>query len=398
MNTPISTYLWPGETHFGYGAAALVGPKSASFGASSAFIIADPGVVQAGLLADVTHSLDSTGVVYTLYDKVVPNPDVDSVQAAATAMRDSGAQVLIGIGGGSALDTAKAVKLVMGGPPDATVWEYALLLGDEKRMYPAAAAMPPLIALPTTAGTGAEVTPWAVITQPETHRKFGVGDVNTIPDVALLDPGLTLTLPPHLTAATGMDTLSHLIEAYVSTNHNPILDPMILYGIGLVGRSLRVAMVRGSDRAARADMLQASLIGGIAITSKWLGACHSLAHPLSGLAQVHHGLACAIMLPHQMAFSLMGAMERYADVAAALDPSGVSGSVRKRANHAVKAVQRLMRDLDLPLSLSEVGVSEQLIPALAKAAITDLNWWTNPRQINEEDMATLYRRALWGMF
>lgn len=393
----ISTYFWPGETHFGVGAAALVGPTALTYKAASTFILADPGVVQAGLLNGITASLEEAGLAYTIYDQVVANPDIASVQAAAAAMRQSGAKLLVGVGGGSALDTAKAVKLMVGSPAEANVWEYALLLGDEKRAYPDAAALPPYIAIPTTAGTGAEVTPWAVLTQPEQQRKFSVGDRRTIPDVALLDPALTLTLPPHLTAATGMDALSHLIEAYVSTNHNPILDPMILYGISLVGRSLRMAVMRGSDLNARTDMLHASLIGGIAISSKWLGACHSLAHPLSAQANLHHGLACAIMLPGQMRYNLPAAMERYADVAAALDPSGTSGSTRKRANHAVKAVQRLIWDLEIPDSLSEAGVDQEMIPALAKAAMTDLNWWTNPRQVSEEVMERLYHQAFWGV-
>jgi alcohol dehydrogenase len=201
-----------------------------------------------------------------------------------------------------------------------------------------------------------------------------------------------MTLPAHLTAATGMDALSHLIEAYVSTNHNPVLDPMILYGIELAGRSLRTAVARGDNRQARSDMLQASMIGGIAISSKWLGACHSLAHPLSSLADVHHGLACGIMLPHQMAYSLPGALERYADVAAALGYAG-KGSLRKRAKGAVTAVRDLMTDIGLPTTLCDADVDETLIPALAKAAYVDLNWWTNPRTVSEAVMADLYRQA-----
>jgi alcohol dehydrogenase class IV len=203
-----------------------------------------------------------------------------------------------------------------------------------------------------------------------------------------------MSLPPYLTAATGMDALSHLIEAYVSTNHNPLLDPMILYGIELVGRSLRTAVVRGSDREARRDMLEASLIGGIAISSKWLGACHSLAHPLSSLAGVHHGLACAIMLPHQMQYSLVGTVERYAAVAGALDAgSGSKGSVREQAAGAITAVRQLMNDIDCPMRLRDVGVKRDLIPALAQAAYIDLNWWTNPRQVDQAVMAKLYQEA-----
>lgn len=386
-----STYLWPGTVHFGFGAAGLVGQETQARGAQSAFIIVDPGVMKAGLLDVVLDSLYAVKVLFTIHDKVTPNPDVESVHLAAKAFRESKAEVLIGVGGGSALDTAKAVKLMVGGAAAATVWDYANMLGDERRPYPPSHKMPPTIAIPTTAGTGAEVTPWAVITRNEDGLKFGVGDDTTFPEVALVDPALTLTLPPFLTATTGMDTLCHLIEAYVSTRHNPILDPMILHGITLVGGSLRTAVARGDNQQARYDMMQGSFIGGVAISSKWVGAAHSLAHPLSGLAGVPHGLACAIMLPHQMAYSLVGALARYADVAAAL---GVRHrGTREQALAGVTAVAELLQDIALPTRLRDVGVSADLIPALAKAAITDLNWHTNPRTINEEAMAQLYHQA-----
>jgi alcohol dehydrogenase len=388
----ISTYLWPGQTHFGFGAAEWVGEEAKRLGATAVLLITDPGVAAAGLLEPITTSLDKAGIGTTIYAEAEANPSLESVHAATAVFRESGAQVIIGVGGGSPLDTAKAVKLQAGGPPDVSIWEYATMLGDEKRPYPPPSAMPAYIAIPTTAGTGAEVTPWAVLTHTEKHIKFGVGDASTTPDVALIDPELTMILPAHLTAATGMDALSHLIEAYVSTNHNPVLDPMILYGIELVGRSLRTAVARGDNRQARSDMLQASMIGGNAISSKWLGACHSLAHPLSSLADVHHGLACGIMLPYQMGYSLIGALERYADVAAALGYAGKS-SLRKRARGAVTAVHDLLVDTGLPTTLCDAGVDEKLISALAKAAYTDLNWWTNPRQVSEAVMADLYRQA-----
>jgi alcohol dehydrogenase len=255
--------------------------------------------------------------------------------------------------------------------------------------------MPPCIAIPTTGGTGAEATPWAVITRHEDGMKFWVGDEGTIPDVALVDPGLSVTLPSHLTAATGMDALSHLVEAYVSTRSNPLLDPLILHGIELIGRSLRTAVAQGRQHEARSDMMQASLIGGMAICSKLLGACHSLAHPLSGLAELHHGLACGIMLPHQMSYSLIGAMGRYGDIAVALDDVWLQEmSVRERAMGSVTAVAELMHDIGLPTRLSELGVNEELIPALAKAAYKDQNWRTNPREVSEEALADLYTAAL----
>ena len=388
----ISYYIWPGQVQFGFDAAGLVGQEARARQASHVFIIADPGVVAAGLTEPVIASLKVAGLSYNLYDRVIPNPDTESVDTAVAAFRESKADCIVGIGGGSSLDTAKAVRLAAGG--GGRIAEYALLLGDKTR--PPGGHMAPMIAIPTTAGTGSEVTPWAVITDNSRKLKMGVGGAFLVPTVALIDPELMLTLPPMLTAATGMDALSHCIEAYVSTNDNPALDPMILHGIELIGRSLRVAVVQGQttqSREARRDMALAAMIGGIAISSKWLGACHSLAHQLSGFANVQHGLANALMLPQQMAYSLTGALERYARVAEAL---GVppEGSLRQRAERAIEAVRELTVDVGLPTRLRDVGVTEEMIPGMAYNAYNiDLNWWTNPRTVNEAVMEQLYRAA-----
>lgn len=387
----MSSYIWPGQIHLGHGAAARVGTEARADGATHVFVIADPGVAAAGLLAPVLASLVAAELPHTLYTEVVPNPSAESVDAAAAAYRDSGADLIIGVGGGSGLDTAKAVRLVVAGSADGRVAEYALRLGDLSRPHPR--HLPTYIAIPTTAGTGAEVTPWAVITDTENKMKFSVGGPRSVPSIALIDPDLMLRLPSFLTAATGMDALTHCIEAYVSTNHNPVLDPMILRGIELVARNLPIAVAQGGNRAARHAMAEAAMIGGIAISSKWLGACHSLAHQLSSFANVQHGLANAIMLPFQMAYSLPGAIERYADVAIALGVEP-TGSLRERAERGVAAVRQLNTDVGLPTTLRDAGVDEAVIPAMAHHAYTvDLNWWTNPRSINEQAMEQLYRAA-----
>lgn len=390
MTAP-SYYIWPGQVYFGFGTAGRVGAEAKAEGASNVFVLADPGVVAAGLLDPITSSLKDAGLAYSVYDQVVPNPDTGSVDAAVGAFRESGADLIVGVGGGSGLDTAKAVRMVAGGPPEGRVAEYAYRFGPNARPHPR--QLPPYIAIPTTAGTGADVTPWAVITDAADKFKFGVGGPRSVPTMAIIDPELMLTLPAFLTAATGMDALTHCIEAYVSTNDNPALDPMILYGIELVGRSLTAAVARGGNRAARHDMAQAAYIGGVAISSKWLGACHSLAHQLSGFANVQHGLANSIMLPHQMAYSLPGALERYARIGAALGVAA-GGSPRQQAERAVEAVRQLAQDCGLPTRLRDVGVTEEMIKPMAKLSYTvDLNWWTNPRSVNEDAMAALYRAA-----
>jgi alcohol dehydrogenase class IV len=390
MTAP-SYYIWPGQVYFGFGASQRVGAEAQAEGAKHVFVIADPGVVKAGLLEPITGSLKVAGLAHTIYDQVIPNPDTISVDAAVAAFRESQADLIVGVGGGSGLDTAKAVRMVAGGPPEGRVAEYAYRMGDKARPHPK--ILPLYIAIPTTAGTGADVTPWAVITDVAEKYKFGVGGPRSVPSMAIIDPELMLTLPPFLTAATGMDALTHCIEAYVSTNDNPLLDPMILYGIELIGRSLTIAVARGDNRAARYDMAQAAYIGGVAISSKWLGACHSLAHQLSGIANVQHGLANSIMLPHQMAYSLPGAIERYARIGAALGVPA-EGTLHQRAERAAAAVRQLAEDAGLPSRLRDVGVTEAMIKPMAKLAYTvDLNWWTNPRSVNEDVMEQLYRAA-----
>ncbi|WP_420630452.1 iron-containing alcohol dehydrogenase family protein [Candidatus Leptofilum sp.] len=393
--SPIATYYWPGQTHFGFGAAQRVGDEAKALGVQQrVFLVTDSGIVAAGLLQTVLDALDMAGLETAVFDQTPPNPNTTAVDAAAAQFRDSGAELVIGLGGGSPIDAAKAVRILAGGPPDAKIAEYALMLGDKVRPLPTVTQMPPMIAIPTTAGTGAEVTPWGLITDPARKLKMGVGGPATIPTVALIDPAMTLPLPPHLTAATGMDALTHLIEAYVSTNTAPIaLDALIVDGLGRIGRFLRLAVAQPAHQQAREEVMLASMLGGIAISSRWLGAAHSLAHQLSGIADVHHGLACALMLPAQMQFSLPGALERYANVAQALEPCPVVGSVREEAERGITAVRQLMRDTNLPLRLRDVGVTEEMIPILADNAVIDLNWTTNPRAITRDQMETLYRET-----
>lgn len=394
MKATIAKYIWPGPTHFGFGAAALAGPQVKAHEGTAVFILSDPGVIEAGLLEPVIASLNTAGLAYIIYDQTPSNPDIASANAAGAAFRASGADAIVAVGGGSVLDAGKAVRLLVGGPEAASVAEYALILRDKARQAPQPQDMPPMIAIPTTAGTGSEVTPWALITDLERKLKFGVGGAYLLPNVALIDPELSLTLPASLTAATGVDALSHCIEAYVSTNENPALDPMILYGIELIGRSLRLAVAQPGNHQARQDMMLAAMIGGIAISSRWLGACHSLAHQLSSFAHIHHGVAIALMLPHQMAYSLIGALERYSHIAAALDPYvAEEGSLRQQAERAVAEVRQLITDVGLPTRLRDVGVTGEMIPPLAKNAIIDLNWQTNPRLISEGALEYLYEQA-----
>ena len=391
--TTIANYLFPGNTRFGFGAVALAGQEAARLGASHAFILTDPGVAAAGLIEPVVAALSAAGIVYTVHTHCPSNPDAASIDAAAAAFRAVGADLVIGLGGGSPIDGAKAIRALIGGPPEASIIEYALMLRDRARPVPHVRDMPPMIAIPTTAGTGAEATPWALITDLENKQKKGIGGPNLVPTVAIVDPEMTLGLPARLTAATGMDALSHLIEAFVSTNTAPIaLDPLILYGIDLLNRYLPVAVHQPGNREARENVMLAAFLGGIAISSRWLGAAHSLAHQLSTFADVHHGLACSLMLPPQMEFSLPAAYERYARVAAALDPALDNAlPLEQRAFCAVDSVRRLVTTVGLPTRLRDAGVAEGLIPEMTEHAYIDLNWTTNPRPVTPADLEVMFR-------
>lgn len=389
MAYSVVSLICPPQVHFGFGAVKRLGSEARSLGSRHAFVLTDAGVVSAGLVEPVAGALGAAGIAFTVFSQVKPNPDQGSIASAHTAYEASGADLIVGLGGGSSLDTAKAVRLLAGG--GGQIADYDLLLGEQCRPIPD--QLPPLVAIPTTAGTGSEATAWAVITDPGRRFKTSVGGPRLVPSVALVDPALMLGLPSALTAATGLDALSHCIESYVSTVEHPLIDQMALYGIELIGRSLRTAVAQGHDRAARYDLALAALIGGLALNGKWGGACHSAAHQLSTFAEVHHGVANALMLPHQIAHSLDAVPDRYVRVAAALG-AAPTGEVREQARAAVTAVRQLSADVGLPERLSVVGVTADMIPAMAQNAYRDDSWATNPRAVSVEVFEAWYRAAL----
>ena len=382
----LTAFSFPTRTLYGAGALAELPAALVKLGVRRPLVVTDGGLVKTDAFAQLAAVMgaDNQGKTWFVFDGVHPNPVEEDVRQAAAALRDHQCDGVIAIGGGSPLDAGKAARLL------------ALRPGyDLSKFYEESdwSGLLPLVAIPTTAGTGSEATPWSVITDLKAHYKFGVGGTVAIPEVALVDPQLMLGLPPFLTAATGMDALSHLIEAFVSTNINPLLDPLILRGIELAGAQLLAAVRHGTDLTARAAMAQAALLGGIAISSNWLGACHSLSHQLSSFADVQHGLANAIMLPHQMRYSLPAALARYAQVGVALG-SPAKGTAQKRAEFAVERVAALARDCGLPLRLRDAGVDAALLAPMAHSAfVNDSNHTTNPRPCTEASLAEMYQAA-----
>ncbi len=381
-----SIWSFPTRILFGEGTVTETGPEAVRLEANHAFIVTDPGVRDAGLVNEVTRSLEKSGIATTVADGVTTNPTEAEVLAAAKTFTDAGADLIVGLGGGAPIDVAKLVRLAATHPAPLDRYDDAIG-GDAHITEP----MPPMIAIPTTAGTGSEVGRSGVLTIQKTNRKTVIFSPRLIADVAILDPVLTFSLPTHLTAATGFDALTHNIEAYCSKGDHPMADAMALMGIELVAKHIVTAVEDGKDLEARGAMLKASMMGAVAF-QKGLGACHALAHPLGAELGMHHGLANALCLPAVLDFNRTAAPRRIARIARVL---GVKGNdVETLAFECSGAVRALRAQLGLPSGLGEAGVTEDQLAGLAPLAQADYVHHPNPRTCTKEDMLALYRASL----
>ncbi|HYB21735.1 MAG TPA: iron-containing alcohol dehydrogenase [Thermodesulfobacteriota bacterium] len=381
---PISFQLLGASVRLGAGTIKEVGAAFQSAGGKKVLIITDPGVVKAGLLGPAMKSLEESKISYEVFDRIEPNPSDRTVMEGVQLFKRAGCDAILGVGGGSPLDASKAIQVMASHPGE--ILEYFGVAAAAKITRP----RPYLIAIPTTSGTGSEVSRGAVITDTKTKTKsiLRTGPSN----LAILDPEMTLTMPPRLTAATGMDALSHHIEACVSNAYQPVCTALALEGIRLVARSLRKAVSSGDNLDARTDMAVASMMGALAF-QKGLGAAHSLAHQLSTEADVHHGVANSILLPHVMRFNLPDAREDLVLVSRALGERTDSLPAAEGAERACLAVSRLASEIGLPQRLRDVGVKEEQIPVLAEKSMADWCHPFNPRPCSVADMVELYRAA-----
>ena len=381
-----SIWSFPTRVIFGQGAAQELGSEAKRLGAKHALLVSDPGVAGAGILDGISESLQAAGLGVTRYTDVSGNPLEAEVLGATDAYRDSGADLIVGVGGGSALDVAKLVRVLATHPPPLAQYDDAkggdALITED---------VPPMIALPTTAGTGSEVGRSGVVTIEATHKKTVIFAPKLMPNVAILDPMLTVSLPPRATAATGFDALTHCIEAYCAKGHHPMADAIALEGVRLVVAHLETAVHDGKDLKARGAMLEAAMMGATAF-QKGLGACHSLAHPLSAETGMHHGLANALCLPAVLDFNRQAVPERIAAIARILGARG--DDVETLAFECSGAVKALRRKLGLPDGLAAEGISEDDLPRLAELAILDACHAMNPRECVAEDMLALFRASL----
>ena len=365
----------------GPGAVSSLASVIGELGISRPLLVTDPGVAAAGLVDRVLPQLDGAVV----FDQVRPNPDIALVDGAAEVYRDSGCDGLVALGGGSSMDAAKSIGVVAGHGGSIAQYEW----GHD----PIEHRIPPLVAIPTTAGTGSEVTLWAVITDHERKIKFNVGGTPLIgAHVALIDPELMLGLPAAVTAATGMDALSHAIECFTCDYHQPFNDAVALHAIELAGRWLRVAVADGSSLEARTQMAHAAMLGGMAYGTESAGAAHAMSQSAGGVHDCAHGALTARVLGPVCEYNVPASPERYARIAQGLGVDTGSMDVLEAALAGVEEVYRLTDDVGIP-TMEQLGFSTDEIPMLARIAFEDPQTQGNPREVDVAGYEEMYRNA-----
>ena len=367
---------FPTRIRFGVGAVAELADHLRAAGVAKPLVVTDGGLRGTDALARLEAAL--ADVPHAVFDGVQPNPLADDAAAGAAAYREAGCDGVIGFGGGSSLDVAKVVRILVshGGDP----LDYDYFVGGMDKIT---ADQPFLVAIPTTAGTGSEVGRSSVVTDPQTKVKRPIFSPHMLPPLVVADPQLTVGLPARITADTGIDALTHSVEAYLTpAGYRPMCDGIALRGIGMVGGALRAAVADGSDLAARASMLMAALMGAVAF-QKGLGATHALAHPLSTLAGLPHGRANGLLLPHVLRFNAEAVPDRVRDVGRALADT----------DDAAAAVEALAADVGQPRNLTAAGVDRGLLDDLVAQAMGEHLLAENPRPLTEADVRRLYEEA-----
>lgn len=378
----------PTRIRFGVNAIAELGATVKQLMAGKALLVVDPGLESAGLLEKITAPLHDAGIPYEIYNRVDPEPGLQLADEGVVRARQAGCDCVIGAGGGSAMDVAKAISILLtnGGKAE----DY---LGLNKIPRPGA----PKIMIPTTAGTGAEVTFTAVFINEKTRSKAGMNGDFLYPEAAILDPALTLSLPAKVTAYTGIDALTHALEAYVSTQAHALSDMYALEAIRLISANLGMAYAHGGNMEARAAMLMGSLLAGRALATAGVGLVHAMAYPLGGMFGIPHGLANAVLLPYVMEYNIIGAPERFARIADAMGYGESVPNVRDGAETAVDAVRILNEDVGIPETLAALDIPLEKIPEMAAIALTVTRpVENNPRRPTKEDVIAVYENAFHG--
>jgi alcohol dehydrogenase class IV len=375
----------PTVIHYGFGVSEQAGQFATQLRGQRALVVCGPCVRHLPSTDRILRSLRQSGLSVHVYDAVKSDPDVATVDGGLAQLRQSQADVIVGLGGGSAMDCAKAIAILASNPAPITLYE-----GVDKVQNPAF----PLILIPTTAGTASEVTLNVVVTDPGRRTKLGILSLHAAARFALVDPELTLSVPPSITAATGMDAFTHALESYLSRHAYPISEMLALDAMRRIAGHLLRAVQRGDDREARNEVMMGSVMAGLAFNNTRLGNSHAMSHPLGGHFHVPHGVANAIMLPHVMAFNVPAAAAKLARVAAAMGEDVAGLPEEKAAWVAVEAVARLNAQVGIPKGLREFGVDPAAIPAMAEEAMKSGNVRANPRDTTLEDIVALFEAAM----
>ena len=369
-------------SYFGAGSIVNIVDEVKKRGFKKALVVTDKDLIKFNVATKVTKLLDDNGLSYQIFDDVIPNPTIGIVQKGVEIFKQSGADYLIAIGGGSPQDTAKAIGIIINNPEYADVRS---LEGVAPTKKPAV----PTIAIPTTAGTAAEVTINYVITDEEKKRKFVCVDPHDIPAVAIIDSDMMASMPASLKAATGVDALTHAIEGYITKGAWELSDMFHLKAIEIISRSLRDS-VKGVAKGGE-DMALGQYIAGMGFSNVGLGLVHGMAHPLGAFYSTPHGVANAVLLPHIMAYNADFTADKFRNIAKAMGVVGTeSMSIEQARQAAVDAVKQLNQDVGIPANLKAIGVKREDIPALAKAAFNDVCTGGNPRDTNVSEIEQLY--------
>ena len=382
----INRFVLNEVSYFGPGAREVLPQEIKRLGLHKAFVATDKDLIKFGVADKVLKVLENAGIPYEIFSEIKPNPTVSNVKAGVEAFAKSGADFILAIGGGSSIDTSKAIGIITNNPDFSDVVSLEGVAPTKKKSVP-------IIALPTTAGTAAEVTINYVITDEENHKKMVCVDPNDIPAIAIVDAELMYTLPKGLTASTGLDALTHAIEGLITKGAWEMSDMFEIKAIEMIARYLETAVFEPTNAEARNGMAVAQYIAGMAFSNVGLGVVHGMAHPLGAIFDIPHGVANALLLPVIMEFNAPAALPKYVDIAKAMNVYKDGMSQEEAAKAAVEAVKALSVKVGIPQHLSELGIKEEDLPRLAASAIADVCTLGNPREVTEEIILELYKKA-----
>ncbi|MGZ3558755.1 MAG: iron-containing alcohol dehydrogenase [Thermodesulfobacteriota bacterium] len=386
MDNKIMSLRSPHLILAGFGASDRLGQEAMNIGARKALVVTDKGVVNSGIEKKIKDHLEKNGVNVEIFGEVMSDPDIANAEACIEAAKKGRYDLIIGVGGGSSMDIASIASVMVTNA--GAVYDY---FGINLVKNPGI----PTILIPTTAGTGAEVTPNAILTDTKEKLKKAVVSPHILPRVAIIDPLLHLSMPPSVTSSSGIDALTHAIESYTSNNATILTDLFAKESMIMIGRSLRTAVANGNDMEARYNMAIGSLYSGISLANAGVTAVHALAYPLGGQFNVAHGIANGLLLPYVMEFNVLGNIPKFAQVAQFLGEKLDHLSLLDQAYQAAKTVKSIYRDLKIPQSLTELKVPKEAIPAMAKAAVNVTRLMgNNPRTMTVQDVERIYEKAL----